>query len=235
MGALYVARRNVRSTGYRVAVFPKTLQSFVRRQRWLVAIGLAVLVMSAAVGLAMGGAGVLLGLGVVVVVAALALSYLVRRRAGGDDVSFGRAAGAYVAAALVIGLLIQLVPYGRDHSNPAIIGEPAWASPRTRELMVNACFGCHSNEVEWPWYSNIAPVSWVVTMHVDEGRDEVNYSEFATNRGEAEETLEVIKEGEMPPAHYTAFGLHPEAKLSEAELAELVAGLTATPGLADGD
>ena len=101
--------------------------------------------------------------------------------------------------------------------------------------MVNACYGCHSNEVEWPWYSNVAPISWVVTSHVDEGREKVNYSEFASDRGDADETIEVIREGSMPPAYYTAFGLHPEAKLSDAEIAELIAGLRATPGLTEGD
>ena len=75
--------------------------------------------------------------------------------------------------------IIQLVPYGREHSNLPVTGEPAWSSPRTRELMIDACYGCHSNEVDWPWYSNVAPISWVVTDHADEGRDAVNYSEFA--------------------------------------------------------
>ena len=102
--------------------------------------------------------------------------------------------------------------------------------------MVNACFGCHSNEVEWPWYSNIAPISWVVTDHVDEGRGDVNYSEFDTDAGEADETVEVVLEGSMPPNYYTLFGLHPEAKLTDDEIAELVAGLKATPGMTeDGD
>ena len=61
--------------------------------------------------------------------------------------------------------------------------------------MVSACLGCHSNEVEWPWYSDVAPISWVVTRHVDEGRDKVNYSEFTVDRGDAEETIEVIRVG----------------------------------------
>lgn len=96
--------------------------------------------------------------------------------------------------------------------------------------MVSACFGCHSNEVEWPWYSNIAPISWAISNHVDEGRDAVNYSEYVNDRGEAEETIEVIREGSMPPG-FTRFGLHPEARLSAAEIDELIAGLRATPGL----
>ncbi len=101
--------------------------------------------------------------------------------------------------------------------------------------MVNACYGCHSNEVEWRWYSNIAPVSWAITDHVEEGRDQVNFSEFAADPSDADETIEVIEEGSMPPAYYAAFGLHPEANLSDAEIAELVAGLRAMPGLSEGE
>ena len=67
-------------------------------------------------------------------------------------------------------LLMQFVPYGRNHSNPPVISEPHWDSPQTRELAVDACFDCHSNETNWPWYSNIAPVSWMVQRHTDEGR-----------------------------------------------------------------
>ncbi len=137
-----------------------------------------------------------------------------------------------IAGVVVLGV-IQVVPYGRAHSNPVPTGEPEWSSPRTRELMVGACYACHSNEVEWPWYSNVAPISWAVTDHVDEGRDAVNYSEFATRRGDADETIEVIQEGSMPPGYFTAFGLHPEAKLSDAEIDELIAGLRATPGLSE--
>ena len=68
----------------------------------------------------------------------------------------------------------QLVPYGRDHDNPPVVAEPAWGSPATRELARRACFDCHSNETQWPWYSNIAPLSWLIQRDVDEGRDELN-------------------------------------------------------------
>ena len=99
--------------------------------------------------------------------------------------------------------------------------------------MVNACYGCHSNQVDWPWYTSIAPISWAVTDHVNEGRDAVNYSEFTTNPGDAEETIETILDGSMPPAYYTRFGLHPEANLTDTEIAELIEGLRTTPGLSE--
>ncbi|HEY5650870.1 MAG TPA: heme-binding domain-containing protein, partial [Acidimicrobiia bacterium] len=85
--------------------------------------------------------------------------------------------GSLVAVAAVA-VAIQLVPYGRNHSNPPVVQEPAWDSQQTRELAVAACFDCHSNETEWPWYSNIAPVSWALQRDVDEGREELNFSEW---------------------------------------------------------
>lgn len=155
-----------------------------------------------------------------------------RRRNGASRSGQRRAALITVAAVGVLTLaLAQLVPYGRAHSNPPVTGEPAWATPETRELMEQACFQCHSNLVEYPWYSDIAPMSWTVQSHINGGRSEVNYSEFATDPGNADETIEVLQDGSMPPAYFTHFGLNPEAILSDAELARLIAGLQATPGL----
>jgi hypothetical protein len=72
---------------------------------------------------------------------------------------------------------IQLVPFGHDHANPAVVKEPAWPDPQTRQLAQRACFDCHSNQTSWPWYSNIAPVSWLVQRDVLEGRQRLNFSE----------------------------------------------------------
>ncbi|MEZ4522143.1 MAG: heme-binding domain-containing protein [Thermomicrobiales bacterium] len=80
----------------------------------------------------------------------------------------------------LLGLLlaIQLVPYGRDHSNPPVTQAVQWDSPRTAELWDRACADCHSNETDWPWYTNVAPVSWLIQDHVDEGRSKINTSEW---------------------------------------------------------
>ena len=137
------------------------------------------------------------------------------------------------ATVMVIGLAIQAVPYGRSHAQGPVTGEPQWADAETRELMVRACFGCHSNQVEYPSYASVAPISWMVQSHIDEGREAVNYSEFATNPGDAEESFEVVKEGSMPPAYYTRFGLHPEARLTPEEMKTLLNGLQNTPGLTE--
>jgi mono/diheme cytochrome c family protein len=101
--------------------------------------------------------------------------------------------------------------------------EPAWDSPQTRELAQRACFDCHSNETKWPWYSNVAPISWLVQHDVDEGRHEMNFSEWDKPQHEAHEAAEVIEEGEMPMAIYLP--LHPEAKLTPEETQQLIKGL----------
>ena len=137
-----------------------------------------------------------------------------------------------VLAVLVGGfLLIQLVPYGRDHRNPPVVAEPAWDSSQTRELADRACFDCHSNEVEWPWYSHVAPVSWLVQHDVEEGRQYLNFSEWGTGGREAEEGEELaesILDGEMPLPIFLV--THPEARLSESEKQILAKGLLATAG-----
>jgi mono/diheme cytochrome c family protein len=130
-------------------------------------------------------------------------------------------------AALLGGLVvIQVVPYGRNHDNPPVLAEPSWDSAQTRELTVRACFDCHSNETVWPWYSNVAPVSWLVQRDVDQGREELNYSEW--NRQEGEESAETVREGSMPPRPYLL--THPDAHLTDSELAALADGLAATFG-----
>jgi hypothetical protein len=135
---------------------------------------------------------------------------------------------------VVVGLAIQAIPYGRDHTNPPVTAEPAWDSAETRALTVLACFDCHSNEVEYPWYSRIAPVSWAVQSHVDSGRSKVNYSEWDRPQKKADESAETVTDGEMPPAYFTRF-THAEARLTDAELQQLIDGLEATFGSEDDD
>lgn len=125
-------------------------------------------------------------------------------------------------------LALQLVPYGRDHTNPATTREPAWSSPAVRALAQRACFDCHSNETVWPWYAQIAPVSWLVQNDVDEGREHWNISESERARNAGDEAAEELESGEMPPWFYLP--LHARARLNAAEKAELVAGLRATFG-----
>ena len=129
-------------------------------------------------------------------------------------------------------LAIQLVPYGRDHGNPAVTGEPTWDAPETRALAKQACFDCHSNETKWPAYASVAPASWLVQHDVNEGRAVLNFSEWTRPQEEAKDASEVILEGEMPPAAYTL--VHANARLSTADRDRLAQGLARTLGVALG-
>ena len=134
----------------------------------------------------------------------------------------------FVALAWIVGIfvLVQLIPYGRTHSNPPIVKEPAWDSPRTRELAVRACFDCHSNETRWPWYANVAPLSWVVERDVNVARSVINFSEWDRTYELAVYSGTSVSSGNMPTAKYRM--AHPEADLTPEETRELVRGLDAT-------
>ena len=137
-----------------------------------------------------------------------------------------------VITAIIILVLIQVVPYGRDHSNPPILQEPRWDNPATRELFFRTCKNCHSNETLWPWYSNIAPVSWLVQSDVNEGRSRFNISRWNESKNKGDEAAELLSKGEMPPWYYLP--LHPEAHLSDSERVQLSHGLSATFGAEKG-
>jgi hypothetical protein len=126
---------------------------------------------------------------------------------------------------LVFGL-VQLVPY--RVSNPATNNEPPWDSAQTRTLAKAACFDCHSNETNTYWWEDIAPVSWWITNHVDEGRAALNFSECTGHGGEADDAAETVTNRSMPPGYYTWLGLHPSAQLTKAERTQLAAGLRRT-------
>jgi hypothetical protein len=126
---------------------------------------------------------------------------------------------------LALILLIQLVPYGRNHQNPPVIQELAWPDSETRAIAQRACYDCHSNETVWYWYTNIAPVSWLVQRDVEEGRSKLNFSEWGRGEQEVGEIGEIIQSGEMPPLQYTL--IHGNARLSTNDKALLLNGLSA--------
>jgi mono/diheme cytochrome c family protein len=136
--------------------------------------------------------------------------------------------GVGLIGIMVLALAIQLVPYGHDHANPPVLAEPAWNNTQTRALFVRACADCHSNQTTWPWYSSVAPVSWLTVHDVGEGRREFNISEWGRQRNKGDEAAETVQKGEMPPWFYAM--VHPTAQLTDGERQALIDGLVATFG-----
>jgi hypothetical protein len=135
-------------------------------------------------------------------------------------------AGRFVLIALGLFVLIQVVPYGRDHANPTERDEPVWDSPETRAVFFRACRDCHSNETVWPWYSHIAPMSWLVQGDVEEGRSHFNVSDWGREKQHGDEAAEMVRTEEMPLWFYLP--LHPDARLSAKERERFIAGLERT-------
>ena len=116
-------------------------------------------------------------------------------------------------------LALQFVPV--DRSNPPVVSDLE-APLEVKSILKRSCYDCHSNEVDWPWYSYVAPVSWLVAHDVEEGREELNFSEwhrYANDSEMKEEIVEEVAEGEMPMGIYLA--IHRDAAVSASELALL--------------
>ena len=136
-----------------------------------------------------------------------------------------------ISVAVILGAVaIQFIPYGKDHTNPPVMSEVQWDSPRTQELFNRACADCHSNETKYPWYSNMAPISWLIMHDIDEGREKMNVSMIGIQKkNKLKDAADEVKEGEMPIPPYLI--AHPEARLSDAEKKELASGLEKTFGV----
>jgi hypothetical protein len=143
-----------------------------------------------------------------------------------------------------VAVLLQLVPYGRDHTNPPVTQDAPWPDGRARELATAACYDCHSNQTRWPPHSHVAPFSWMVARDVEQGREALTFSTWDEDDGEADDAAEVVADAEMPPRRYIL--VHPDAALSDAERQLLVEALEAMdrargggdrsgPGGGDGD
>lgn len=139
-----------------------------------------------------------------------------------------RAIGRISKWLLAAFVLIQLVPFGHDHTNPAPSKEPLWDSEGTKDLVRRACFDCHSDQTTWPWYSHVAPVSWLVQNDVNGGRRHLNFSEWDKPQRHAKDIGEMVKSGDMPPWFYLP--MHPRAKLTEAEKQALIEGAAKSVG-----
>jgi hypothetical protein len=126
-----------------------------------------------------------------------------------------------VLLGVVVFVVLQLLPFGAIEDRTPTAEAP-WPSEDARSIAVASCYDCHSDEVRLEWFDRVAPASWLVARHVDEGRSKVNFSEW-DRRQESDDLVEVVEEGEMPPRSYTL--AHPHARLSTDERAALVAAL----------
>jgi len=128
---------------------------------------------------------------------------------------------------VIVGLAIQLVPYGRGHTNPQTVQEVKWSSPETRALASDACLSCHSNLTAWPWYTSIAPMSWLTTRDVEDGRAKLNFSEWQRPQEvDLQDVVDAIRGKGMPPLQYRV--IHSESRLSANERQQLELGLVKT-------
>jgi Haem-binding domain len=129
-------------------------------------------------------------------------------------------AGAFAA--------IQFVPYGWWHDNPPVVQDAPWPDAESARIARQSCYSCHSNETDWPAYSYVAPMSWLVRSDVERGREELNFSDWQEFGDEADDAVEMVEEGAMPPGRYTA--IHRDATLTDAERETLLRALMAMGG-----
>jgi hypothetical protein len=121
-------------------------------------------------------------------------------------------------------LLVAMQLVRCEQTNPKITGEVA-APADVQAMLKRSCYDCHSNETRWPWYSQVAPVSWLVHHDVMEGREHLNFSEWNQlsadkRKHKLEEIEELVNDGDMPLAYYLP--LHSDARLSDADKQAIV-------------
>ena len=121
-----------------------------------------------------------------------------------------------IMAAIIIA--IQFIPVNR--TNPPVTAGLD-APMEVMSVFKQSCYDCHSNETAWPWYSNIAPVSWLIASDVKDGRLHLNFSQWEDfSRKDIvkmkEEIWEEIEKGKMPLSKYIF--MHPETELNQKEL-----------------
>lgn len=127
-------------------------------------------------------------------------------------------------------LLIVIQVFRIDKTNPpadpskdlVVLMQPP---PHIAVMLKESCYDCHSNATTYPWYTNVAPVSWWIKNHINDGRKHLNFStwgNYTTRKADhkLEECVEMTEEGEMPMYSYTV--LHGKAKLSKEQQAQLV-------------
>jgi len=124
---------------------------------------------------------------------------------------------ALAAVAVIVG---RVETEQRPAIEPRNHALPAPFNSKPAQVLVRACGNCHSNHTDWPWYSQVAPVSWWIARHVHQGRERLDFSKWETysprqRREKLESICGLISTDRMPPRLYKS--MHPEAKLAETE------------------
>ena len=127
-----------------------------------------------------------------------------------------------IVCAFVLAVAIQFVPIRRD--NPPVTGSITAPAP-VMSILQRSCADCHSHDTRWPWYSHVAPVSWLVARDVHEGRRHVNFSAWSEyppdiRQKKLLDIVEEVQQGDMPLWYYTP--LHSCARLSQDDVKTIV-------------
>lgn len=130
---------------------------------------------------------------------------------------------------LVIGfIVIQFIPSGIPVHKPEddnnIVNSGLLSDPVTGQLR-KSCFDCHSDQTEFPWYSRLAPVSWLLADHINEGKSHLNFSEWGSYSkrekiGKFEDIKDEVESGGMPLKSYLL--MHPDARMNPEEVTLLL-------------
>jgi hypothetical protein len=136
---------------------------------------------------------------------------------------------AKIGSLVLLAALVAAQAIRIERTNPPVRSEIS-TDPAVKNLLRKACYDCHSNETVWPWYSRVAPVSWLVGSDVQEGRRELNFSEWGAYAGDFQERklksiAEEVQDGGMPPWYYSI--MHHKSKLTPEERA-LISNWTAS-------
>ena len=138
-------------------------------------------------------------------------------------------------AALVLSLAVQLIRPARTNppTDPArTLAARVPVPADVAQILDRACKDCHTHDTTWPWYSNVAPVSWLLIDHVNHGRRHVNFSDWASYSASdaakhMKDACKMVREGEMPMTSYV--WMHDEAKLSQADIDRICAWTEGRP------
>ncbi len=133
-----------------------------------------------------------------------------------------------LAGLLFLMIIIQFV---KPEKNESIVNEPDDifkhypATDGIKVLIRTSCYDCHSNSTKYPWYAEIQPLGWWLNYHIKEGKDELNFSDFAAFNSrykshKLDEIMDLVKKGEMPLKSYLI--THSEANLSDEQRKEIV-------------